>query len=217
MANVSFYANELDCANVVTWVNSEPDLAYILPDGEHRWRAVKSVDASIIYGKPLFVWNIPSGPLPLYRQDGSHIPIEKPWEGWRELKTGADTSRPWFGSAFVGVFHLTIQPLSAYLYPAGVYPPQGSVEATPDQRVIGRSDFGWVGKAYKPKAETTACWKRIERFIYGIGVPVDAWGWSKPGSNPTPDSVADDRDYVALPGALAEMKSGIPWNPYPGI
>lgn len=109
-----------------------------------------------------------------------------------------------------GVFHMKIQPVSKQL---------SRTLATIKGSVLGRSDFGWIGPSYKPIASTRTLWKHLQTFIFIMSVPVDPMGalpfdaFGHPRKmDPTPDTVANDRSWVALPGALAEIRSGVPWN-----
>jgi hypothetical protein len=219
MPNISSYANKVDSKPVVSWLNDESQLAYIVPDGANRWKAVRAIgDERSLFGKWLYLWHVASGPLPLCqpkRVSGPDPMIEDPFNGWQEKEQGADKTLPWFGSAYPGVFLFSLHPTSRYIKYANNPTRQF---ADPGMRVLGRSDFGWVGRAYHPKAETISLWKRLERFMYSQGTPVDALGWKEPTLfDPTPEKIANNYNYIALPGALQEMRAGTPWYPYPEL
>ena len=46
------------------------------------------------------LWHMPGGPLPLLSPDvqGGETSIDDPFSGWTELRPGADTRVPFFGS-----------------------------------------------------------------------------------------------------------------------
>ncbi len=212
-ANISFYANETDAQVVLDWLIAQNEIGFIVADGEKRWRALHSVKLSQIVGAKHWLWHIPSGPLPLlqdYRQP--ILQVENPWIGWREIRTGADKSLPYFGSAPTGTFLLSLSPVSRYFNEQIGQPKE---LAPPGLRVLGRSDFTYPGKTEKPPNQTLAFWKRLEKFMFSAGVPVDPHGSMRPEKDPTPASVANNYDWIALPGALAEMRAGVPWRPNP--
>ncbi|MCC7418729.1 MAG: hypothetical protein IT428_00470 [Planctomycetaceae bacterium] len=90
------YADEDDFRDVLSWLNSDADIAFIVADGPQRWRAVARLEI-LTYGR-YCLWHLPSGPLPLLGQgtiEDSQVP--DPWAGWQEVRTGAEPSDPYSG------------------------------------------------------------------------------------------------------------------------
>ena len=215
-ANLSFYANERDTEELLQWLIDQKEIAFILPDGERRWKAFDRVALPQVVGRKICLWHVPSGPLPLLQPgEQADLLVENPWEGWTELRTGADPSSPYFGPRPDTVFRMRLAPTSQRI---SVPDPglQFKMASPLGTRVIGRSDFEYPGKSQRRSKAALAFWNRLAGHLSAIGICVDALGWLSPDKNPTPDRVKDNDDYIALPGALAEMRHGTPWNPYPG-
>lgn len=82
--------------------------------------------------------------------------VVSPWEGWREKRPGADTSKPYFGAGHPGVMWLNVRCVSRSI--------------TEKPGAIGMSVIQWIGNHYKmignaAKPETEKFWKRLRRFI----------------------------------------------------
>jgi hypothetical protein len=104
---LSFFADEQDAPILLGWLNVDPEIAFIVPDGPRmppvpasptkglvvqvancggggywqRWRAVRPVEG-LQDGKHS-LWHISAGPL--VRDDGPERefrPIADPWTGW---------------------------------------------------------------------------------------------------------------------------------------
>src|SRR5436190_228422 len=102
MPYIPFYADEKDCKYIRKFLNQHPEVAFIISDGPHRWRATKSV---LRLKADTCLWHIPSGPLPLLHPHPSNRidSIHDPWNGWKELSPGADRDSPYFGPGHPGV------------------------------------------------------------------------------------------------------------------
>lgn len=102
------YTDTSDVAQLVAWLNAEQAIAFILPDGPKRWRAVRELDGPPPDGE-IGLWHTESGPLPLLRSQVLHtllVPdgkIHDPFRGWQEQRTGADPRTPYFGAGHPGV------------------------------------------------------------------------------------------------------------------
>ena len=150
---ISFVADEDDFRIILAFLSDHPDVAFILPAGQGRWRAVKRIDH--IDAERVALWHLPSGPLPLLQGTGEKPdrPIDDPWRGWTEQRPGFDPSCPYFGPGHPGVVWLQ-------------YNPRG-----PGTRHgVGISQFEWIGNYYRliGKAASPATeqfWKDLRRWL----------------------------------------------------
>ncbi len=180
------YATEQDLQNVFAFLNEEDDVAFLVSDGPGRWIAKKQLD----YGGDTryCIWHVPSGPLPLLRQNGQgEGVIEDPWQGWKEERAGADPTNPYFGAGHPGIIWLNAHAVS---------------KRKPNS--IGLSSFEWIGNWYKvignAAPETTEkFWKRMGRRVKKGASRIPRFG-SWDGENP---------EIWALSDALIKIKSGV--------
>jgi len=64
---IGLYVDESDIELLRERLNADPEIAFILPDGPGRWRAVWQVDDA--QGQTM-LWHVPAGPLPLLARGG---------------------------------------------------------------------------------------------------------------------------------------------------
>ena len=194
---IPLYADLRDFQWLTSWLNDEPDIAWIVSDGRKRWKAVDTLEAGD--QGTYCLWHIPSGPLPLLTPVTARFPrwrllarllrshfVSNPWEGWEEKRTGADPSQPYFGGGHPGVVWLNMRP-------AG----------TDGSGSIGMSSFEWIGNRYKilgegAKPTTEKWWKRLRRQIARRAVRI-------PREGPTGGPHAE---IWALPSALESIRDG---------
>ena len=105
------YADEDDFQSILTWLNEEQDIAFIVSNGSKKWIAKKSIDR-LEQGRNC-LWHIPSGPLPLLQANPNKPDqaVKNPWKGWKEKRTGANPTTPYFGAGHPGVIWLNVQPV----------------------------------------------------------------------------------------------------------
>jgi len=147
------YIAEQDASLVTNELSQDHDIAFLVPDGLKRWRAVESFEPkdSIRVG----LWHVPSGPLPLLpATHGEPIGhVLDPWAGWKEERTGADPTNPYFGAGHPGVIWLNLR-----------------LEARDRDSCCGFSSFEWIGNRYKvigngSLESTETWWKLLRRRI----------------------------------------------------
>src|SRR5262245_40928521 len=131
MPYILFYADKKDLKSIEEYFNGHAEVAFIVPDGQRRWRAVETVSG--LRRKSVALWHVPSGPLPLLQPNPSDRDgrISNPWKGWKELRAGADRSSPYFGPGHPGVIWLSSNP-------RGIYKPGN----------MGMSSLEWIGNHY---------------------------------------------------------------------
>ena len=182
------YADERDLIEVLNWLNASKELAFIVSNGPGRWIAVNEIRS---IDKPrLCLWHVPSGPLPLlYPKPSKEIAkIDDPWSGWKELRSGADTSCPLFGTGHTGIFWFFAKPRSQY-----------------NPNAIGMSWFLWSGNHHWPlgfqaNESTEKFWRAIRR-------------WTKEAATKIPRRGRLDGPYAeifAFPSAYSAFKTGTP-------
>jgi len=183
---IPLYADEEDFRVIHDYLNQSEDIAFIVSDGSRRWRAVQTIPR--MDGERVCLWHVPSGSLPLLHPQPSKTvdSISDPWSGWTELRTGADSSCPYFGAGHPGIIWLNQRPVS--------------------KRVSGGialSSFEWIGNRYSligsPAPDVTEkVWQRLRRWAKKSAVMIPRSG-ALDGAHP---------EILTFPSALAAFRSG---------
>jgi len=178
------YMNQSDLRALVSWLNNESDIAFIVSDGHKKWKAVHAVESPC--DQRYCLWHSASGPLSLPRKFLPDGTVRDPWKGWKEKLTGADPTCPYFG-----VEHPWIYWLSA------------KTESDREPNALGLSAFGWIGNRYgaignPAPPKTKKWWERLKRWVKKQAVQI-------PREGPIDGSKAE---IWAMPGALEEIKGG---------
>jgi hypothetical protein len=159
-----FYADHVDFAQIIDWLNNNDQLAFLVSDGPRRWRAISDLDS--LTSSRVCLWHVPSGLLPLLhpnpRRDVSLI--TDPWSGWEELRTGADPSTPFFGAGHPGVVWFNHRPVS--LRNGGG---------------IGLSSYEWIGNHYRLTGNpatpaTESFWKLLRKWTQKLSTRIPREG-----------------------------------------
>ena len=109
---IGLYVDEPDIELLRDRLNADPEMAFILPEGPGRWRAVWQLDEA--QGQTL-LWHVPGGPLPLLAHgDEGDTLIEDPFAGWTERRAGRDKTVPYFGPGWPSTLLLKRRPASYY-------------------------------------------------------------------------------------------------------
>jgi hypothetical protein len=185
MAWLPMYLLGRDRELVVERFNDDQAIAWLVCAGTGRWRAVATV-AQIPRCRRLGLWHVLSGPLPLLAA-GPDEPdglVADPWEGWVELRAGAEPDRPYFGPGHPGVYWLSL--------------PQ-----TPESQPIEMSTIEWIGNRYASignpaPAVTERHWRALRRWATRQGTRIPRFG-AIDGPGP---------EVMAFPNALAAMRAG---------
>jgi hypothetical protein len=98
------YIDKIDLKMLIDWINAEKNIAFIEGNGPKKWKAVNSIER--YEDKRHCLWHCESGPLPLLRKRLPDGKILDPFKGWKERRTGADSSTPYFGAGHPGVYWL---------------------------------------------------------------------------------------------------------------
>ena len=180
------YMDDQDTADLLSWLNDETHIAFIIPDGAKRWKAVSTV-ATLSPRNCL--WHTDSGSLPLLTET-SDLVVDDPWSGWTEQRTGANPTTPYFGAGHPGIYWLN--------------------HRRDDSSTIALSSFEWIGNHYRiignpAPPSTEKWWARLRRRIKKTAVRVPRTG-PVGGANP---------EIWALPNALAAIQSGAERSPNP--
>lgn len=185
MPLIPLYATEGDLVDVVAWLSSDPDIAFIVSIGPKRWAARPSLDG--VHFTRIALWHVPSGPLPLApgRAWQGERWIEDPALGWKERRAGPDPTVPYFGVEYSGVIWFE------------------AATGGPGGEEIGMSGFEWPraiapGVGESTDRDTERWWQRLREFVRSIGVLVPRSG---PLDGPDPD-------VWALPEAHARLLAG---------
>src|SRR5262245_40850851 len=163
---IPMYLVQEDIPNLIELLGE--DIAFILGDGDRRWRA--TLDRSRELGPRTALWHVPSGSLPLLRSLW-HLPAGKvgdPWTGWTEERTGANETTPYFGAGHPGVFWLNLR-----------IPGRGPGS------VCGMSSFEWIGNHYSVAGNpalpvTVRRWEKLRRQVKKCARKVPRGGTREP-------------------------------------
>jgi hypothetical protein len=200
------YADENDFRLIFQRLDSDPEVAIIVPNGTKKWIA-KSQVGHLEDGR-YYLWHVPSGKLPLYKEgkvdilgkrlrtllNVAGLPlveadwIEDPWAAWKGPCITTDPNVPFFGG-IPGVIELKLQ-----------------TKGIDFSNFIGLSAFGWIANRYRPvgkpaKKETENWWQRLRKWVAKVAVgkvprigPLD-------GPNP---------EIWAFPSAYSRIATGVP-------
>ncbi len=160
MAWIPFYADGVDIAEILAYLNEDDATAFIVADGAKRWRAAARLP-SLPDGR-YTLWICLAGPLPLLRPHPQpNLIVDDPWSGWDELRTGANPNEAYFGASPVVVAWLHVR-----------------THGRESPESIGLSSFGWVGNKYrrvgKPAPPAALdWWKKLGRKVkkHAVRVP----------------------------------------------
>jgi hypothetical protein len=178
------YMNQHDLAAVISWLNDEADIAFIVADGPMRWRAVAAIDSP--HDRRYCLWHSQSGPLPLLRRLLPDTTVRDPWQGWKEKRPGADSTTPYFGAGHPGVYWLNAR-----------------TESDREPDALGLSSFEWIANRYAPIGDpappvTKKWWDRLRRWVQKRAVRI-------PRQGPVNGQGAE---IWAMPGAFVEIENG---------
>jgi len=180
MAWIPMYLNKLDEEELLNFLNKDEEIAFLISNGEKKWKAVKNV--SEFTKSRIALWHIPSGKLPLLTLNDKEEWIEEPFLGWTEKRKGRNENLPYFGAGWPGIIHLNIR--------------------TGNNKKIGMSSFEWIGNHYSivevsANETTKKYWNRLRRQIKKNSVQISRS--DKDGSKP---------EVYAFNGALDEIEKG---------
>ncbi len=209
MAWTPMYLLKSDVGYLNDWLNQEDEIAFLVSNGQNKWIAksqhniinelgtqkIEDYDFVIPDFAEFHLWHIPSGPLPLLESysSGAKLKIKKedweidgkvpdPWNGWTEIRPGANPRIPYFGAGHPGVIHLQIR--------------------VSDDDEIPMSSFGWTGNHYKiignvADPSTEKFWKKLKRMVKKIGTQI-----------PRGNLPGRDKEIYAFPTAYKEIQNG---------
>lgn len=193
---MKLYLHEQDVPTLLAWLNSE-NVAYIMPDGEDRWKAVRTVED--LPDEHYLIWYLPAGPLSISQGESVRI-IDDPWGGWEAV--GPNVYR--------GVVrHLPYHHngLFAFMLFRGrdgeVIPPSYIGDSRPGQtRLLSTDEFDGVPKGY-PRKQTKRWWKRLRVWAARTGTRVRI---KEPLEGPYPSGYAFPHAYDRLRKGICSLK-----------
>ncbi|MFC1853979.1 hypothetical protein ACFL27_27660 [candidate division CSSED10-310 bacterium] len=178
------YINQSDLNILIFWLNNEVDIAFIVPDGPKRWKAVTAIETR--HDSRYCLWHTASGGLPLLRKHLPDSEVSDPWKGWKEKCTGADPTCPYFGAGHPGIYWLNAKTQSP---------------SAPGS--LGLSSFEWIGNRYgmighPAPPVTMKWWRRLGRWVKKQAIQI-------PRAGPIAGQGAE---IWAFPGAREDIESG---------
>jgi hypothetical protein len=185
MPSIPFYAMAADFPLVVSQLNSDEEIAFLISEGAGRWRAVEQV-SELESGRTV-LWHTPGGPSSAASARRHRNKDRKPiW--------GMERTRPFrcrAGSVFGSIPEIVTLDVPR-LTPA-------RLERVPI------SAFGWIGQRYRAAGRpatraTEAWWRRLQRWLASVGVLVQREGMRRGRG-----SIA-----YALPEAHRYLEAGMP-------
>lgn len=177
------YVNQEDSRLLLTLLNEDTDIAYVVSNGKKKWKAIKSIQS--IHDGRYCLWHIPSGPPPLMGGLLKEGWVKDPWAGWKEKRTGADPTQPYFGSGHPGIIWLNL-----------------ITRSIREPEKIGLSSFEWIGNHYKsigrPASDVTKeWWKQLRKSIAKVAVKL-----------PREDGVNLENEIFTFPDTAREIANG---------
>jgi hypothetical protein len=152
MPQLSLSLDRAAADGLCAFISDEPELAFILPDGPSKWRAVNRVQS--LADGTYVIWHEAGGSLVLtHDETGSEeVEVNNPWAGWTESSASPVREFPGISSVCPWLFRLTLRT-------QGVVPGR-----------TGVSELYWLGNRYRPigggaPASTQRCWNRLRRWF----------------------------------------------------
>lgn len=177
------YICEDDLALISNWLSADEDISLITQIGPGEWKAVLQFEIS----EPgrYHLYHTGCGPLPLiskHKNEADSI-IKNPFDGWKELRSGANPKLPYFGPGVPSVFSFNVR--------------------LEKNSKIGLSSFEWIGNHYSiigisAPALSKKWWSKLNR-------------WTKKHANRIPRSGFEGQgkpEIWAFETALKEIESG---------
>lgn len=165
MAEIILYLTTSDAKEIINWVNSESDIAWIVKDSQigntYRWKAVNEIHN--VESKSYCLWYIGAGPLrvPSGSNDIKDALVLNPFVGWEQTLTTEIAEVPWFGAASPETFSFTFREFGRK-----------------NKDAIGRSGFNWIGNYFSiidipAPPECKKWWEKLKRHIKknSVGIP----------------------------------------------
>ena len=185
------YADQTDVEDILSILNADADVTFIVLDGPKRGKAVHQLER-LLDGR-YCIWIHRSGPLPLlHPHNKPDDAIADPWSGWTELLTGANPSQPYFGTGDPNVVWFNVRTT-------------GRADGA-----VGLSSFEWIGNRYRaigrgaPEA-AEKWWQRLGRSVKKMAKRI-------PRSGPLDSS---NPEIWACPSALKRFTAGTPRDDNP--
>lgn len=185
MSWLPMYLNEDDLTELMDFLNSEKHMYSIRSMGKGKWRAVSEIDINETGRYCLF--HSEAGPLPLLGSSPEEpdSEISAPFDGWCELRAGANPNQPYFGPGHPAIFWFNVR--------------------LNQDGVIGLSSFEWIGNHYAPLGNSAPevskkWWGRLGRWVKKRSERIPRTG----------DINGDKKEIWAFSGALNDIESGCP-------
>lgn len=198
MPFLSFFADEQDAELLLSWLNEEGEIAFIVQDQpqasqQRKWKAVRTI--SRFTAEKYSLWHLPTGALPL---SGSNQTITDPWKGWIEQRRGRDSRTPYFGPGHPAEIRLELwlrhQPYTdaerATLWKQVSW-------YMGDTDLLPVSGFQWIGS--KAPRHTWQWWQRLTAWISQNSIRVGRFEGSR----------RKEWSFWAFPSAFTKLRSGM--------
>jgi len=220
---LGFFADDEDLTILLTRLNEDTEVAFIVPIGivgpefsdtgaaplqvyRRRWKALPTV-CHLADGHHS-LWHVPAGPLPLVPElppEGEGLTASRkrpavpdPWNGWVEGRQTPAFEGPYFGDAHPDI-RLTLWTRSSMYTAAERAGLTMPVSYWIDRDMIVASDFQWIGSRFAPAPVTTQrWWSRLKRWMSLTATPLR--------------TSSGNVVFWAFPSVLQKLKSGIKYS-----
>lgn len=177
------YINKADTTLILDLLNSDSNIAFIVSAGKKRWKASHRIET--LNDGRYCIWHILSGDLPLLGKLFGDGIVKDPWAGWKEKRTGADPTQPFFGPGHPGIIWLNVL-----------------TSSIKEKDLVGLSSFEWIGNHFKMSGieasdSTKKWWVNLKKSIKKLSV-----------SLPRKDNSGLKNEIYTLPGAKFDFDSG---------
>lgn len=191
MSEIFIVATLSDAESIRTWINAEPDIAWLIKVGQdgrrYKWQAV--AELAVLHEQRYALWHTKSGPLniPSGSPSVADARVANPFQGWLQTLEDSSAQAPWFGGNLPGPYVLNLRPSGHdNEWPIGV-----------SQFYWAADHFNLIGKGAHPEAKRW--WARLRRFISKNSIQMPL-----PGPSPSRRLKA----YV-FPDALVQIRNAI--------
>ena len=160
------YISKDDLTLISNWLSSDEDISLIIPISPGEWKAVLQFDISKSGRYCLYHKGCGELPLLSKNKDDTDKIISDPFDGWKELRSGANSKLPYFGPGVPSLFWFNVR--------------------LEESNEIGLSSFEWIGNHYSIIGTSAPelskkWWNKLKRWTKKHGNRLPRGGFSGQG------------------------------------
>lgn len=211
---IPFFADERDAKHVMDWFHRQKDVAFLLPNGPNRWKAVSRV--THLEDGEYVLWHIPGGPLAEYKTNRELVKVPDPWKRWSPLIPSPDPASLDPDVPYPGVPYDVPNVEAPGLFGLELWTRHRRYSQQEKERlkvihslwdgpndVLQMSALSWKGQHWfhgKGPAATLQFWNRFQQWLAREAIPL--------ADIPCDSRASEPWRIYSLPSALRRLKEG---------